>query len=99
MMVRVKGAHVGRDIILTCVRWYVAYPLSYRQGEELLEERRGSVDHATIHRWVLRYSSPLEAAFHCRKRPVWISSEKICDRSAQGRASTLSTMLACIPIL
>lgn len=41
MMVRFKGAHFVRDIILTCVRWYVAYPLSDRQGEELMEERGG----------------------------------------------------------
>ena len=31
MMVRFKAAHFVRDIILTCARWYVAYPLSYRQ--------------------------------------------------------------------
>jgi putative transposase len=53
-------------IILTCVRGYVAYPLSYRQVEELMEEREVSVDHATINRWVLKYSPPLEAAFHRR---------------------------------
>jgi transposase-like protein len=51
----------------------VAYPLSYRHVEELMEERGGSVDHATIQRWVVKYSPPLEAAFHRRKRPVWIS--------------------------
>jgi len=50
-MVRVKGAHVGRDIILTCVRWYLAYPVSYCQVEELMDERGVSVDHATIQRW------------------------------------------------
>jgi putative transposase len=58
-----------RDIILTCVRWYLAYPLSYRQVEELMEERGVSVDHATINRWVLKYSPQLEATFHRRKRP------------------------------
>jgi hypothetical protein len=25
-MISFKGAHVQKDIILTCVRWYVAYP-------------------------------------------------------------------------
>jgi hypothetical protein len=24
-------------------------------------------------RWVVKYSLQLEAAFHCRKRPVWVS--------------------------
>jgi hypothetical protein len=70
IMVSFKGAHFVRDIILTCVRWYLAYPLSYRQVEELMEERGVAVDHATIHRWVLKYSSQLAGAFHHRKRPV-----------------------------
>jgi putative transposase len=32
----------------------VAYPLSYRQVEELMQARGVSVDHATINRWVLK---------------------------------------------
>jgi putative transposase len=72
-MVSFKGAHFVKDIILTCVRWYVAYPLSYRQVEELMQERGVSVDHATINRWVLKYSSQLEEVFHRRKRLVWRS--------------------------
>jgi putative transposase len=71
-MVSFKGAHFPKDIILVCVRWYVAYPLSYRQVEELMQERGVSVDHATINRWVLKYAPQLEEAFHHRKRPVWI---------------------------
>ena len=63
MMVSFKGAHFVKDIILTCVRWYVAAPLSDRQVEEPMQERGVSIDHATIHRWVLKYSSPLEGRF------------------------------------
>ena len=55
------------------MRWYLAYPVRYRQGEELMEERGVAVDHATINRWVLKYSPQLEAACHRRKRPVWVS--------------------------
>jgi transposase-like protein len=69
-MISFKGAHFVKDIILTCVRWYLAYPLSYRQVEELMAERGVSVDHATIQRWVVKYSPQLEAEFHRRKRPV-----------------------------
>jgi putative transposase len=72
-MISFKGAHFENNIILTCVRWYVAYPLSYRQLEELMQERGVAVDHATINRWVLRYSPHLEEAFHRRKRPVRLS--------------------------
>ena len=72
-MVNFKGAHFVATVILTCVRWYVAYPLSDRQVEERMRERGVSVDHATINRWVVKYSPPLEAAFHRRKRPVYVS--------------------------
>ena len=72
-MVSFKGAHFAKDIILVGVRWYVAYPLSYRHVEELREERGVAVDHATINRWVLKYSPQLEEAFHRRKRSVWLS--------------------------
>ena len=49
-MIRFKGAHFATDIILVGVRWYVAYPLSYRHVEELMEERGVPIDHATIQR-------------------------------------------------
>ena len=31
-----KGKHISEDIILQSIRWYLAYPLSYRQIEEIL---------------------------------------------------------------
>jgi putative transposase len=73
MAVSFKGAHFPQDIILTGVRWYVAYPLSTRHVEELMRERGVKMDHSTINRWVIKYSPPLEEAFHRRKRPVWVS--------------------------
>ena len=73
MAMSFKGAHFPQDIILMGVRWYLAYPLSYRHVEELMEERGGPVDHATIQRWLVKYSPQLEEAFHRRKRPVWVS--------------------------
>jgi putative transposase len=73
MAVSFKGAHFPKEIILTGVRWYVAYPLSTRHVEELMLERGVHVDHSTINRWVIKYSPQLEAAFHRRKRLVWVS--------------------------
>jgi transposase-like protein len=43
-MVDFKGAHFEKDIILTCVRWYVAYPLSYRQLEAAFHRRKRPVE-------------------------------------------------------
>jgi transposase-like protein len=55
------------------IRWYLAYPLSTRHVEELMEERGVNVDHSTINRWVIKYSPQLEEEFHRRKRRVWTS--------------------------
>ena len=63
-MIDFKGSHFERDIILWGVRWYVAYPISYRQLEEMMEERGVEVDHSTVNRWVLKYVPLLEQAFH-----------------------------------
>ncbi|KAB8038029.1 IS6 family transposase [Silvanigrella paludirubra] len=64
-----KWKQTERMIIIMAVRWYLAYSLSYRQVEELLEERGIYVDHTTIHRWVVEYSSKLLKKFHeCKKK-------------------------------
>ena len=73
MAVSFKGAHFPPEVILMGIRWYVAYPLSTRHVEELMEERGVKVDHSTINRWVIKYSPQLEDAFHRHKRPVWVS--------------------------
>ena len=73
MAISFKGAHFPQEVILMGVRWYFAYPLSTRHVEELMEERGVELAHATINRWVIKYSPLLEEAFHRRKRPVWVS--------------------------
>jgi putative transposase len=73
MAISFKGAHFPKEVILMGVRWYVAYPLSTRHVEELMEERGVELDHATINRWVIEYSGQLEEAFHRCKRHVWVS--------------------------
>ena len=40
------------DVMLLCVRWYVAYSLSLRNLEEMMAERGIAVDHSTVNRWV-----------------------------------------------
>jgi hypothetical protein len=34
-----KRLHYPLEVMLTCVRWYVAYPLSLRHVEEMMQER------------------------------------------------------------
>jgi putative transposase len=63
MAVSFKGAHFPKEIILMGVRWYVAYPLSTRHVEELMEERGVEVDH-TVSKWELS----IECALCCCDR-------------------------------
>jgi putative transposase len=65
-----KRLHYPLEVMLTCVRWYVAYPLSLRHIEEMMHERGVLVDHTTIHRWALKILPALAMAFRRRKRPV-----------------------------
>jgi transposase-like protein len=68
-----KGSHFERDVILWGVRWYVAFPISYRQLEEMMEDRGVEVNHSTLNRWVLKYAPLLEQGFRARKRQVGCS--------------------------
>ena len=43
-MIDFKGHRFEQDIILTGVRWYLAYPLIYRNLEEMLAERGVEVE-------------------------------------------------------
>ena len=67
-MISFKGRHHQQDIILQCVRWYVAYALSYRDLEELMQERGYAVDHSTVQRWVVHYAPRIEKAFRKNKK-------------------------------
>ena len=55
-----KWRHFEVEIILLCLRWYVRFPLSYRDLEEMLLERGLQVEHTTISRWVQQYAPALE---------------------------------------
>lgn len=69
-MLSFKWKHFEKEIILLNVRWYLAYPVSYRNLEEMAEERSYQVDHSTIHRWVIKYSPELEKVFQQKKLSV-----------------------------
>src|SRR5258706_13446442 len=59
-----KWRQLQAEIILLCVRWYLRYPLSNRDLEEMMLERGLHVDHTTIYRRVQRYAPELEQS--CR---------------------------------
>jgi putative transposase len=66
----IKRMHYPLEVMLTCVRWYVAYPLSFRHIEEIMAERGVVVDHATVHRWSLKILPVLAKVFRHRKCSV-----------------------------
>jgi putative transposase len=65
-----KRQHYPLEVILMCVRWYVAYPLSLRHIEEMVAERGIDVDHSTVHRWATKLLPVFEKASRRRKRPL-----------------------------
>jgi len=65
-----KRLHYPLDVILLCVRWYVAYSLSLRNLEEMMAERGIEVDHSSVHRWAIKLVPVFEKAFRRIKRPV-----------------------------
>ncbi|TXL23770.1 IS6 family transposase, partial [Methylococcaceae bacterium HT2] len=67
-MLSFKGAHFPKDVILYAVFFYVRYGVSYRDLEEIMEERGVAVDHATLNRWVIRYSPDIAVKAHSKKR-------------------------------
>jgi len=83
-----KRVHYPLEVMLTCVRWYVAYPLSLRHVEEMMQERGVFVDHSTVHRWAIKMLPVLAAVFRRRKRPVgpsWRMDETYIKVAAQWK--------------
>ncbi|MEA2769983.1 MAG: transposase, family [Acetobacteraceae bacterium] len=57
---RFKGRHFTAEVILWVVRWYLMFPISYRDPELMLQDHGVSVDHSTIFRWLQAYAADLE---------------------------------------
>ena len=68
-MIDFKGSQYPKDVILYAVFFYVRYAVSYRDLEEIMEERGVEVDHATLNRWVVKYCDA-KAARHFFKQAI-----------------------------
>ena len=55
-----KGRQFTAEAILWAVRWYLMFPVSYRDLELMLLDRGVEVDHTTIFRWIQAYAAELE---------------------------------------
>jgi putative transposase len=72
-MIDFKGVQFPKAIILHAVFFYLRYAVSYRDLEEILQERGVDVDHATLNRWVVKYSPQIAANAQAKKRPTAVS--------------------------
>ena len=68
-----KWRHFVPEIILGCMRWYLRYPISYRNLEEMMIERGIEVDHTTIYRWIQHYSPEFEKRIRRYAKPLGFS--------------------------
>jgi transposase, IS6 family len=55
-----KGRQFTAEVILWAVRWYLMFPISYRDLELMLLDRGVEVDHTTLFRWIEAYAVELE---------------------------------------
>ena len=55
-----NGRQFTAEVILWAVRWYLMFPVSYRDLELMLLDRGVEVDHTTILRWLQAYAGELE---------------------------------------
>ena len=64
-----KGRHFASEVILWALRWYLAFPISYRDLASKFSDRGVSVDHTTLFRWVQAYAATLEQQVRRHLRP------------------------------
>ena len=65
-----KGRQFTAAVILWAVRWYLMFPVSYRDLALMLQDRGVVVDHTTIFRWVQAYAAELEKRIRPHLRPT-----------------------------
>ena len=56
-----SGKQYPKGVITLAVRWYLAYPLSYRNIKEMIQDWNVDLDHSTVYRWVQEYGPQLQA--------------------------------------
>ena len=95
-MIDFKGNQYPKGVILYAVFFYVRYAVSYCDLEEIMEERGVEVDHATLSRWVVKYSAIIACHPYARDRKpahpsVWMKPILRLKESGANLAGLLWT--------
>lgn len=64
-----KGRQFTIEVILWAVRWYLMFPISYRDLELMLQDRGVEIAHTTLFRWVQAYAPEIEKRIRPHLRP------------------------------
>jgi IS6 family transposase len=55
-----RGRQSTAEVILWAVRWYIMFPISYRDLEPMLQDRGVEIAHTTLFRWIQAYALEIE---------------------------------------
>ena len=64
-----KGRQFTAEVILRAVRWYLMFPISYRDLELMLTDRGVEIAHTILFRWVQTYAPEIEKRIRPHLRP------------------------------
>src|SRR3954463_1050554 len=79
-----RGFRFPAEVIVWAVRWYLQFPISYRDLERMLADRGVAVDHTTMYRWVQHFALELEKRMRHHLRPChgpWLTRRNLGQRA------------------
>ena len=94
------------EVILWAVRWYLQFPVSYRDLERMLADRGVVVDHTAVYRCVHRFAPEIEKRMRRHLRPcrgAWHVADtyvpghgqwRYLDRAVDGTGQTNDFLLS-----
>jgi transposase, IS6 family len=101
-----RGFRFPAEVILWAVRWYLQFPVSYRDLEHMLADRGVEVDHTTMYRWVQRFAPepekwvrrhlrPCRGPWHVDETYVRVDGEwRYLCRAVDGTGQTIDFLLS-----
>ena len=101
-----KGRQFTAEVILWAVRWYLMFPISYRDLELMLADRGVEIAHTTLFRWIQAYAPEIEKRIRPHLRPSngsWRVDEtyvrvkgrwKYLYRAVDSRGQTIDFLLS-----